>query len=58
MRAIQCDDGVHLTLDDGFVMWRRSGTEPAVRIYAEARGPRQLEARLRDAERLLERAAR
>ena len=51
-------DGVRLSFDDGFVMWRRSGTEPRVRIYAEALGERALEARLAAALRLLRRAGR
>lgn len=50
-------DGLRLELPDGFVMWRRSGTEPVVRIYAEAAGPRRLERRLAEAERLLGAAA-
>jgi phosphomannomutase len=59
-RVLECDDrdGLHLTLDDGFLMFRASGTEPVVRIYAEARGPRLLSRRLRSGTRLLARAAR
>jgi len=30
------DDGVRLVLEDGFVHWRASGTEPVIRVYAEA----------------------
>jgi phosphoglucomutase len=46
VRAVSCDDGLHLALDDGFLMLRASGTEPVLRIYAEARGPRLLRRRL------------
>lgn len=56
VRTIDREDGLRVALDDGFVMWRRSGTEPVVRIYAEASSPTRLAARLAEAERLLERA--
>jgi len=39
-------DGVRLELDDGFVLWRASGTEPLVRVYAEAPSQRALARRL------------
>ncbi|HKJ23667.1 MAG TPA: phosphoglucomutase/phosphomannomutase family protein, partial [Myxococcota bacterium] len=39
-------DGLRLALPDGFVMLRASGTEPAVRVYAEAPSARALRARL------------
>jgi phosphomannomutase len=29
-------DGLRAELEDGFVLWRASGTEPLVRVYAEA----------------------
>ncbi len=48
-RVIDVDrqDGLRCRLDDGgFVMWRASGTEPAVRVYAEAPNPRALRRRL------------
>ena len=35
-------DGCKLYLADGWVMFRASGTEPVVRIYAEANDPHQL----------------
>jgi phosphoglucomutase len=59
-RVLECDegDGLHLTLEDGFLMFRASGTEPVLRIYAEARGPRLLSRRLRIGAQLLARAAR
>ncbi|MEZ4330694.1 MAG: hypothetical protein R3F35_03005 [Myxococcota bacterium] len=44
--------------DGGFLMFRRSGTEPLVRVYAEAGDPQRLALRLRQGERLLARAAR
>ncbi len=58
VRSVARADGVKLVLDDGFLMFRRSGTEPAIRIYAEAPGPRRLAARLAAGERWLARAGR
>lgn len=46
VRAVRDDDGLHLALDDGFLMLRVSGTEPVLRVYAEAPGPRALGRRL------------
>ncbi|MBW1685872.1 MAG: hypothetical protein JRS35_12525 [Deltaproteobacteria bacterium] len=46
VRRVSADDGLHLALDDGFLMLRLSGTEPLLRVYAEARGPRLLRRRL------------
>ncbi len=59
-RVTGCDegDGLHITLEDGFLMFRASGTEPVLRIYAEARGPRLLSRRLRIGAELLARAGR
>jgi len=59
-RVLECNeaDGLHITLDDGFLMFRASGTEPVLRIYAEARGPRLLSRRLRIGAQLLAGAAR
>ncbi len=53
-RVLAVDDaeGLHLELEDGFVMWRPSGTEPVVRVYAEAPSGAALERRLAAAERL------
>jgi len=51
-------DGVRWALEDGFVMWRRSGTEPVVRLYAEARDPKRLARRLSLAARRLRSARR
>jgi len=39
-------DGLRLVLRDGFVMWRASGTEPVIRVYAEAPGVGRLRERL------------
>ncbi len=45
---VERGDGLHLRLGDGgFLMWRASGTEPLLRIYAEAPSPKALAARLR-----------
>jgi phosphomannomutase len=59
-RVLECEDrdGLWVGLEDGFLMFRASGTEPVLRVYAEARGPRLLSRRLRAGVRLLVRAAR
>jgi phosphoglucosamine mutase len=46
VRRVNAEDGLYLGLDDGFLMLRLSGTEPLLRVYAEARGPRLLQRRL------------
>jgi phosphoglucomutase len=46
VRRVDDADGLYLALDDGFLMLRLSGTEPLLRVYAEARGPRLLQRRL------------
>lgn len=51
---VDAKDGLLLTLDEGFVMWRRSGTEPVFRVYAEATTKHHLGRRLRLAGQLLE----
>jgi phosphomannomutase len=57
--AADAAEGVHLALaDGGFVLWRASGTEPALRLYAEAGSRAALRRRLTAAARLLARAAR
>ena len=45
--------GLRLAFDDGFLMLRGSGTEPVLRVYAEASGPRALARRLAAGRRLL-----
>jgi phosphomannomutase len=59
-RVLECDEkgGLRVTLEDGFLMFRASGTEPVLRIYAEARGRRLLARRLRAGAELLRRAGR
>jgi phosphomannomutase/phosphoglucomutase len=47
------DDGLRLVFDDGFLFLRASGTEPVLRVYAEARTPRDLARRLAAGARLL-----
>lgn len=46
VRAVTRRDGLHLALEDGFLMFRASGTEPLLRVYGEACGPRLLKRRL------------
>jgi phosphomannomutase len=43
---VSVGDGLRFGLDDGFLMLRLSGTEPVLRVYAEAPGPRLLRRRL------------
>ncbi|MEN8161081.1 MAG: phosphoglucomutase/phosphomannomutase family protein, partial [Myxococcota bacterium] len=47
-------DGLRLALEDGFVLWRVSGTEPLLRVYAEAPTRRALGRRLTAAAARLE----
>ncbi len=53
VREVSRVDGLHLSLADGFLMLRASGTEPQLRVYAEARGARRLRRRLAAGEALL-----
>jgi phosphomannomutase len=46
-------DGLRLLFADGFLLLRASGTEPVLRVYAEASGPRALARRLAAGARLL-----
>lgn len=46
VRAAAPADGLHLGFDDGFLMLRHSGTEPVVRVYAEAPSDGLLQRRL------------
>jgi len=54
VRAVDTRDGLRLTFDDGFLMLRASGTEPVLRIYAEAPDRRALERRFAAGRRLLD----
>ncbi len=57
--AVDAVGGVRFTLDDGgFLMLRASGTEPLVRVYAEAPESGQLLRRLREGVQLARRAGR
>ena len=51
------DDGLRLVLDDGFLLLRLSGTEPLLRVYAEAPGARRLRRRLEAGAALLPRGS-
>jgi len=53
VRAVDLRDGVWLRLDDGFVMLRASGTEAALRVYAEAPNARALAERFETGAQLL-----
>jgi phosphomannomutase len=53
VRCVESGDGLRLLLDDGFLMLRRSGTEPLLRVYAEAPDPRRLGRRLAEGMRWL-----
>jgi len=53
VREAAADDGLRLVFDDGFLLLRASGTEPVLRVYAEARTPRDLTRRLAAGARLL-----
>ena len=46
MTGVETREGHYLSLDDGFSMLRVSRTEPVLRVYAEAPGPRRLRRRL------------
>ncbi len=46
VRCASTTDGLHLALDDGFLMLRLSGTEPVLRVYAEAQTEPSLRRRL------------
>jgi phosphoglucomutase len=46
VERVRRGDGLHLALEDGFLMLRRSGTESMLRIYAEAPDPGRLARRL------------
>ncbi|MCG8592212.1 MAG: hypothetical protein MJE66_23210 [Proteobacteria bacterium] len=54
--GVERRDGLRLELPDGFLLWRASGTESVVRVYAEARTATALRARLELGCRKLQRA--
>ena len=54
VRSVAVEDGLHVGLDDGFLMLRASGTEPVLRVFAEARDPDILEHRLAAGRQLLD----
>jgi phosphomannomutase len=56
VREIEVAGALRMRFDDGFLMIRASATEPVLRIYAEAPGPRRLARRLSSGERLLARS--
>jgi phosphomannomutase len=53
VREAIASDGLRLGFDDGFLLLRASGTEPVLRLYAEAGSPRELARRLAAGARLL-----
>ena len=53
VRSAAMGDGLQLVFDDGFLLLRASGTEPVLRVYAEARSARALAQRLAAGARLL-----
>ncbi|MGH0037807.1 MAG: hypothetical protein ACQGVK_22485 [Myxococcota bacterium] len=57
VRGVDLAEGLHLAFEDGFLMWRMSGTEDVIRIYGEAPGPKALARRLDLGARLLRRRA-
>lgn len=58
VRSVDCEEGLRLEFDDGFLMWRPSGTEEVLRLYGEAPDPDALARRLDRGARLLLRRAR
>jgi phosphomannomutase len=53
VREVESGNGIRLGLEDGFLMLRVSGTEPVVRVYAEAPDAEHLRLRLCEGMRLL-----
>jgi phosphomannomutase len=53
VRSVSREDGLRLGLDDGFLLLRASGTEPRLRVYAEAPDEARLARRLAAGRRLL-----
>ena len=55
VRGVDATDGVKLNLNPpSWVLFRESGTEPVVRVYAESRSPRQVQTLLQAGESFLE----
>ncbi len=50
--AVQSLDGVKLKLEGGWLLLRASGTEPLLRLYAEASSPKEVRALLNAAKKL------
>ncbi|UCE86924.1 MAG: hypothetical protein JSU66_04105 [Deltaproteobacteria bacterium] len=50
---VEVGNGIRLGLEDGFLMLRASGTEPLIRVYAEAPDWARLQSRLAEGLRLL-----
>jgi len=46
VREASLEDGLRVRFDDGFLYWRASGTEPVIRVYAEAASAAALARRL------------
>ena len=53
VREVESGNGIRLGLEDGFLMLRVSGTEPVIRVYAEAPDAQHLRLRLCEGMRLL-----
>jgi len=53
---VQGLDGVRVTVDDGWFLVRASGTQPLVRVTAQARDDEAVDARFREARELVEAA--
>jgi phosphomannomutase len=58
VQGVERVDGLRLLFADGFVLWRASGTEPLLRVYAEAPDARRLRQRLAAAARLVAKRGR
>ena len=57
IQSVDGRDGLRVQLEDGFIMWRISGTENVLRLYAEAPTRRRLARRLALGERLVDRGS-
>ncbi len=52
VKSVETLDGVKLRFDDGWLLFRASGTEPILRLYCEMREKKQVYELLEEAERL------